>query len=224
MQSAGECAGGEEGLRSRIWQFRLKVRRTLRNYGLAIGALMIVFWALLQGLVINRWDDWFEKRVRVVTPGQLVRGAFQRPDPLRRIIAREHIKTIVTLTAYSDEDERFQGQIPVVRETGVRWMIVPIIGSRPSIEQMRKAADLLNERELRPIFFHCVAGHHRTSLALAAYRIRHEGWTAEQAWNEVAALPWASAEADRFDHSQIEAFAAKYGRRVAGSTSASIAR
>ena len=58
--------------------------------------------------------------------------------------------------------------------------MVPIEGSRPSLEQMRKAADLLADPALRPVFFHCVAGHHRTSLALAAYRIRHEGWSADR--------------------------------------------
>ena len=44
-------------------------------------------------------DELVEKRVAVVVPGKIVRGAWQRPGPLRRIIAREHIKTVVTLSA-----------------------------------------------------------------------------------------------------------------------------
>jgi len=224
MESLGETTARGESLHSRLGAFRLEGRRWLREYGLGWAALGLVAWGTVQGLFIEHWHDWFEKRVMVVAPGELVRGAFQRPESLRRIIKREHVKAIVTLTAYSETDERFRRQIPVVRETGVRWMIVPIIGSRPSLEQMRKAADFLNEHELRPIFFHCVAGHHRTSLALAAYRMRHEGWSPERAWAEVSALPWASREADDFDRKQIFAFAAKYGLRLAGTPGLSLAR
>jgi protein-tyrosine phosphatase len=77
------------------------------------------------------------------------------------------------------------------------------------MEQMAQAADLLADSARHPVFFHCVAGHHRTSQAQAAYRIRHEGWTAEAAWAEVAALPWArpSANSDRHDQELIARFA-----------------
>ncbi|WP_422927633.1 protein-tyrosine phosphatase family protein [Singulisphaera sp. PoT] len=203
---------------------RRRLRSWFREYGLGVATFGVMLAGLAQSVVVEHWFDWFEKRVRIVAPGQLVRGAFQRPEALRRIIKREGIKTIVTLTAYSETDDRFLGQIPVVQETGVRWMIVPVIGSRPSIEQMRKASDLLNEQALRPIFFHCVAGHHRTSLALAAYRMRHEGWSADRAWAEVSSLPWADPEADKFDRKQIYAFAEQYGARLAGTPGTSPVR
>ena len=47
---------------------------------------------------------------------------------------------------------------------------------------MAEAADLLADPNRQPVFFHCVAGHHRTSLTHAAYLIRHAGYSAEQAW------------------------------------------
>jgi protein-tyrosine phosphatase len=96
----------------------------------------------------------------------------------------------------------------------VRWVVVPILDSRPTIEQMANAADLLADRQSQPIFFHCIAGHHRTSLALAAYRIRYEGWSADRAWNEVSSLPWARPSRDVFDHRQIQEFAARYGDHI----------
>jgi len=37
------------------------------------------------------WSSVFEKRVAVVVPGRLVRGAWQGPGPLQRIIGREKI-------------------------------------------------------------------------------------------------------------------------------------
>ena len=154
------------------------------------------------------WDDLFEKRVRVIEPGRLVRGAWQRPGPLRRIIEREKIRTIATLTAINREEPKYAAQARVVAETGVRWIIVPMRGSRATLEQMAQAADLLNDPENQPVFFHCSAGHHRTSLVQAAYRIRHQGWSAERAWREVEQLPWARPETDAGDRALIEAFAA----------------
>jgi protein tyrosine phosphatase (PTP) superfamily phosphohydrolase (DUF442 family) len=161
-----------------------------------------------------------EKRVATVVPGRLYRGAWQRPWPLRRILAREKIRTIVTLTAINRNDPKYVSQAAVVRDAGVDWVIVPMRGSRATLEQMATACDLLAERRRQPVFFHCVAGHHRTSLVHAAYLIRHERWSAEAAWRVVAALPWArpGAAADCGDRFLIEAFAAaERGRRWSGS-------
>jgi protein tyrosine phosphatase (PTP) superfamily phosphohydrolase (DUF442 family) len=128
---------------------------------------------------------------------------------LRSIIARERIKTILTLTAINREDPKYVAQAKVVAETGVEWVLIPMRGSRATLEQMALAADILGDAARQPVFFHCVAGHHRTSLAHAAFRIRHEGWSAEAAWAEVAGLPWASwwSSSDRNDRELIMAFA-----------------
>jgi hypothetical protein len=153
------------------------------------------------------WKDLVEKRVVVVVPGRLVRGAWQRPGPLRRIVKREKIKTIVTLTAINRDDPKYVGQKDIVRETGVDWIILPMRGSRASLEQMAEAADILADPGKQPVFFHCVAGHHRTSLVHAAYLIRHEGWSAERAWRALTELPWTRPDADLGDRRLIEAFA-----------------
>ncbi len=142
-------------------------------------------------------------------PGRLIRGAWQHPLALRAIIARERIKTIVTLSAINRDDPKYVEQAKVVSATGVAWILIPMRGCRATLEQMALAADLLADSARQPVFFHCVAGHHRTSLAHAAFRIRHQGWTAESAWCEVAALPWArpGATADRNDRELISRFA-----------------
>ncbi len=158
----------------------------------------------------------------VVVPGRLIRGAWQSPDGLRAIIAREHIKTIVTLTAINRDDPKYVGQAKVVSETGVRWLFVPMRGSTATVEQMAQAADLLADPECQPVFFHCVAGHHRSSLAHAAYLIRHCGWSAAAAWKEVASLPWArpAATADQNDRALIDEFATDPGVDDAGGLAA----
>jgi protein tyrosine phosphatase (PTP) superfamily phosphohydrolase (DUF442 family) len=181
-------------------------RRLVRKL-IAGGAVLLGVYGL-SWLGLSR-DDWFEKRVQTVEAGRLVRGAWQRPGPLKRIIAREGIRTIVTLTAINSSDSKFEGQRKVVEETGIGWLIVPMRGSRATAEQMAAAADLMADPDRQPVFFHCVAGHHRTSLAHAAYLIRHRGYTADQAWEAVSGLAWARPDSavDRNDRFLIEEFA-----------------
>ena len=167
---------------------------------------------LVLGLLVAAaasWEGTAGKRVRVVVPGKLVRGAWQNPEALRRLIGRERIKTIVTLTAINRDDPKYVGQAEVVSQTGVNWIIVPMRGSRATLEQMAEAADLLADPTRQPVFFHCVAGHHRTGLTHAAYLIRHAGYSADQAWHVLTELPWTRpyASADQNDRALIHEFA-----------------
>lgn len=156
-----------------------------------------------------------ETRVRAVVPGRLVRGAWQSPQALSAILRREHIRTVVTLTAINAEDPKYVAQKPVLDASGVRWIFIPMRGSTATLDEMSQAADLLANPALQPVFFHCVGGHHRTSLAHAAYRIRYSGYSADQAWDEIAALPWTTPDAfrDRQDRDLIRLFAARESSR-----------
>lgn len=160
-----------------------------------------------------------EARVRTVVPGRLIRGAWQSPDALASLLRRDKIRTVVTLTAINPTDPKYLAQKPILDAAGVRWILIPMRGSTATLDQMAQAADLLADPTLQPIFFHCVGGHHRTSLAHAAYRIRHCGFSAEEAWAEIAALPWTTPDAprDRQDRDLIHAFAARESARLAGS-------
>ena len=182
-------------------------RRLMWKLSGALGCVILTAGAV--GVWVKLASAGLEKRVRVLVPGRLIRGAWQTPEALRSLIARERIKTIVTLTAINHDDPKYVGQAKVVAETGVSWVFVPMRGSRATLEQMVEAADLLADPQRQPVFFHCVAGHHRTSQAHAAYLIRHCGYKADAAWGEVAALPWARPvrTADLADKALIKAFA-----------------
>lgn len=149
------------------------------------------------------------RRLRIVVPGRLIGGAWQDAGTLGHLIESRRIRTIVTLTAINRDDPKYVDQAEVVRRTGVDWMIVPMRGSSATLDQMACAADLLADPDRQPVYFHCVAGHHRTSLAHAAYLIRHAGYTGEQAWKVVSGLPWArpGARSDEMDRALILEFA-----------------
>lgn len=169
--------------------------------GMGLGA------AGLGAMALAARHEVLEKRVRAVVPGRIVRGAWQRPIPLRRLIARERLRTIVTLTAINRDDPKYVAQRDVVDAAGVDWLIVPMRGSTATLLQLAVAADLLADPARQPLFFHCVAGHHRTNLAHAAFRIRHAGWDVERAWDELLSLPWTDPRGDGDDRALLEAFA-----------------
>jgi protein tyrosine phosphatase (PTP) superfamily phosphohydrolase (DUF442 family) len=182
--------------------FRRKILRRRLVATVAACALLGSVWAMA-----SLWD-LDARRLRVVVPGRLIGGAWQSPGALERLIEREGIKTVVTLTAINRDDPKYVGQLAVVKRTGVDWILVPMRGSSATLDQMACAADLLADPARQPLYFHCVAGHHRTSLAHAAYLIRHAGYTAEQAWDLVAGLPWArpGARSDENDRALILEF------------------
>ena len=162
-----------------------------------------------------------EKRVVVIEPGRIIRGAWQRPRPLARLVEREAIRTIVTLTAINETDPKYIRQRAVVDRTGVDWVIVPMRGSTATLEQLAEAADLLADPARQPVFYHCVAGHHRTNLVTAAYRIRCRGWSVDRAWNELCSFSWTEPEADRDDRRLLVAFArSRFGQPEADTASA----
>jgi hypothetical protein len=177
-----------------------------RKWLVAIIAACALFGSL--GAAATLWGTG-ARRLRVVVPGRVFGGAWPTPEALRDLVARERIRTVITLTAINRDDPKYVSQSGVVRRTGVDWIIVPMRGSRATFDQMACAADLLADPARQPVYFHCVAGHHRTSLVHAAYLIRHAGYTAEQAWEVVAGFPWArpGACADENDRALIGQFA-----------------
>jgi protein tyrosine phosphatase (PTP) superfamily phosphohydrolase (DUF442 family) len=198
-------------LESNRWSMGMMPRAFERGYlrlryvaGLAAILALATSWA-----AIAVGTPGALKRVRVIEPGRLVRGAWQNPGALRTIIDRQRIKTVVTLTAINRDDPKYVGQSAVVSQTGVDWVIVPLRGSTATIEQMARAADLLADSSRQPVFFHCVAGHHRTNLVHAAYLIRHRGLSGDQAWDVIAGLPWTrpGSTADQHDRARIAEFA-----------------
>ena len=54
-------------------------------------------------------------------------------------------------------------------------------------EQTAYFLSLVNDPKNWPVYVHCKGGRHRTGALTAVYRITHDGWTAEQAWEEMKA-------------------------------------
>ena len=113
----------------------------------------------------------------------LYRGAQPKDDSLAQLKAMG-IDTIVDLRGVLHEavnKERKQAE-----SLGIRFVVLPGNGwSNPPDEQIAKFFSLIQERPRRRIFIHCWLGGDRSGMFIAAYRIAFDGWTAEQAVDEM---------------------------------------
>lgn len=55
----------------------------------------------------------------------------------------------------------------------------------PTSAQVEEFLRITNEPANTPVFVHCAGGRHRTGALTAVYRMRHDAWTAAQAFDEM---------------------------------------
>src|SRR5215211_8400619 len=91
------------------------------------------------------------------------------------------IKTIIDLRKDSIAEASQEA-----REAGLQYVNIPLTTKRPATEdQTAQFLKLVNDPANWPVFVHCKGGRHRTGEMTAIYRITHDGWSGEQAYEEM---------------------------------------
>jgi protein tyrosine/serine phosphatase len=91
------------------------------------------------------------------------------------------IKTVIDLQADGRYDEK-----AMVEHAGMKFYRIPLTTSkRPSDTAIAEFLNLVNDATNQPVYVHCAGGRHRTGVMTAVYRMTHDGWTAEQAYEEM---------------------------------------
>jgi hypothetical protein len=154
------------------------------------------FATALSGLAAEQlWrhgrDYIFADQFAVVEPGKLYRGAWQQPWPMRWVVSRYKIKTVVAL-AHPPTHPLAIREKAMADELGYRWVHIPIVDDRINgvrlrvTDQLDRAAAVLADPRNQPVYFHCHHGINRASMVQMAYRTKYCGWTLEQATAEIA--------------------------------------
>ena len=91
------------------------------------------------------------------------------------------VKTIVDLRKdYVPEAREW------ARELGLNYFNIPLLPGRAATKQQTEYfLGLVNDPANAPVYVHCKGGRHRTGALTGVYRITHDGWTAEQAFEEM---------------------------------------
>ena len=112
----------------------------------------------------------------------LYRGA-QPNDLGLKSLSRLGIKTIVNLRMTNDV---WVAEAAEASTNGITYTHVPMRGfGRPTDEQVTKVLSII-ETSSSPVFIHCQHGCDRTGTIIACYRIKHDGWTSQQALSEAS--------------------------------------
>jgi protein tyrosine phosphatase (PTP) superfamily phosphohydrolase (DUF442 family) len=113
-----------------------------------------------------------------VTP-TLYRGGQPSPEGVAAL-AKMGINVVVDLRAGRQESEEQEA-----RKLGMQYISIPAHCPFPRDEPYARFLTVVRENPEKKVFVHCRLGDDRTGMAVAAYRMAEEHWTADEAVNEM---------------------------------------
>ena len=117
------------------------------------------------------------------------RGA-QPEDRNYSALAALGIRTVIDLQADGDNDHEAQ----LVEAAGMAFHRIPMFTRvAPTLEQIARFMTIVTNPVHQPVFVHCAGGKHRTGVMTAVYRLEHDGWTADQAYQEMKRYKFGSS-------------------------------
>jgi tyrosine-protein phosphatase SIW14 len=163
----------------------------------AVVCLLVVVWPVVEYSNVYA----FNKRLREVEPGRVYRAGEMTAGGIADTVARFQIRTIVNLQDdYPDPDLcrsfwdwRTLKESELCRSLGVRYVLIkPDLIPRRLTPLERPAAldeflTLMDREDTYPVLIHCRAGLHRTGVVTAVYRMEYQGWTPDEAYEELKA-------------------------------------
>ena len=121
------------------------------------------------------------------------------------------IDTIVNLRG--ERHDTMERERKHAESLGMRFVNIPGNGwSPPQDEQIAQFFSLVGERPRRRIFVHCWLGSDRSGVFLATYRMALDGWTPEQALQEMRSFHFKG-----FWHPAMKAYIRDFPARLAHS-------
>lgn len=108
------------------------------------------------------------------------RGAQPREEDYADLAAMG-VKTVIDLQKGGENREQ-----AMVESHGMKFYRIGMSDkSRPAAEQAELFLKIVNDPANQPVFVHCAGGRHRTGAMSAIYRMTHDGWNADQAFQEM---------------------------------------
>jgi protein tyrosine/serine phosphatase len=172
-----------------------KVFRTAFTVGIAILVLAapLLYW---------RYQLTTSKRLHEVVPGRFYRSGQMTVVGFEDALERLHIRTVINVqNEFPDPDLRLsfldgrtEKESAICRRHGVKYILLePDLVSRRAVpgkqpEVIAPFLEIMDNPDNYPVLIHCKAGLHRTGCLVAVYRMEYEGWSANDAIEEMKDL------------------------------------
>ena len=96
------------------------------------------------------------------------------------------LKTLGIKTVIDLREDSVKQASEWARAAGLLYVNIPLTTKRAaSEEQTQNFLKLVNDQANWPVYVHCKGGRHRTGEMTAIYRITRDGWSADQAYEEM---------------------------------------
>ncbi|MFH0907479.1 MAG: dual specificity protein phosphatase family protein [bacterium] len=107
----------------------------------------------------------------------LFRGAQPTAEGFRQL-EKLGFRTVVSFRRFHDDKNLLAG-------TGLAYLRIPMTAALPDVDDIVEFLKIATDTHRWPIFMHCQHGADRTGLQAAAYRMVVEGWSADEAIDEM---------------------------------------
>lgn len=124
----------------------------------------------VQGLTLSNFG---------VVDGKLYRGDQPKGDEYRQLKALG-VKTIIDLRLDARKDSRAQAEA-----AGLIYVNIPIDDAKQPTDKDVAAFMKTVEETDGQLYVHCAGGRHRTGALIAVYRMTQNGWSVDQAYQEM---------------------------------------
>lgn len=149
-------------------------------------SIYTVFVALLliQAPVMHAQSAGQATSVSIENFGKVNENYYRGSQPLADQFTQ--LKTLGVRTVIDLRQDNVEEADEWARAAGLRYINIPLTTKRaPSEEQTTYFLKLVNDQANWPVYVHCKGGRHRTGEMTAIYRITQDGWSADQAYQEM---------------------------------------
>ena len=161
----------------------------MRKYYLPLsGHHLVLFFAIMlmavQALASSGSQDSQALSTSIENFGKLNDNYYRGSQP--RASQFDELKKLGIKTIIDLRKDSIAGASQEAREAGLQYVNIPLTTKRPATEdQTTQFLKLVNDPANWPVFVHCKGGRHRTGEMTAIYRITHDGWSGDKAYEEM---------------------------------------
>ena len=155
-------------------------------------------------------------KVRIDNFGQVNPTYYRGAQPEGRDyadLAALGVRTVINLTS----DDARTDEASMVEKAGMTYVQIPMTTRQPPTQaELATFLSIVNDPTRQPVFVHCVGGRHRTGVMTAVYRMTQDGWSGDQAFQEMKKFIFGPS----FLHPECKSFVYGYSAEPASTAAA----